>query len=129
MDKWEELAKTLTSFVIPVRNQVMHHRPMYLWQLQKLQKTEQVVDALLESAVTELSEEERAGARQVSEEWSRAWAHTLGELVRLIPTTVGDIMGPFLKQQEELSRAFRDVPGATREFLRLFQCRHKLTEI
>ncbi len=108
VDKWEELAKTLTSFVIPVRNQVMHHRPMYLWQLRELQETEQVVDALLESAVTELSKEDRAKVRQVSEDWSRAWAHKLNELIRLIPTTVGDITGPFLKQQEEVSRALRE---------------------
>jgi len=103
-DEWKELAESLTDFVIPVRNKVMHHRPMYLWQLRKLEETEQVVDTLLASAVAELSEEERAEARRVSEEWSRAWARTLGELVRPILPTVGDIMGPFLKQQEELSR-------------------------
>jgi hypothetical protein len=106
-DKWKELAGILTDFVIPVRNKVMHHRPMHVWELRELRETEQVVDTLLASAVAELSEEERAEARQVSEEWSRALARVLAEAVRPA-ITVQDIMGPFLKQQEELSRMFAE---------------------
>jgi len=108
VNKWKEITKTLTDSVIPVRNKVMHHRPMQLWELRKLQDAKQAVDTLLASAVAELPEQERTEARQVSEEWLSAWARTLGELVRPILPIVGDIMGPFLKQQEELSRMFTE---------------------
>ena len=104
-DEWKNLAASLTEFVIPVRNKVMHHRPMHRWQLQRLEETEHVVDTLLASARTELPEEERAEARQVSEEWTRAWSRTLSELVRPELLTIG-IIGPFLKQQEEWTRAW-----------------------
>lgn len=110
-DEWKELAKSLTDFVIPVRNRVMYHRPMYLWELRELEETGQIVDTLLASASTELSEEERAQARQVSEEWSQAWAHTLEELTRPMLLPVVNAMRPFLEQQEELSQEWLRILG------------------
>jgi hypothetical protein len=100
VDKWKELTKTFTNSVIDVRNKVMHHRPMHLWELRKLQEIRQSLDALLASAAAELPEEKRAEARQVSEEWSRA----LAELIRSSLPTAGNIVAPFLKQQANLSQ-------------------------
>jgi len=107
VDEWKQLTNTLNGFVIPVRNQVMHHRPMFLWQLQKLQETRQSIDTLLASAVAELPEQGRAEARQVSEEWSRA----LAELIRSSVPTAGNIIAPFLKQQADLSQMFSFILG------------------
>jgi len=113
VDKWKELTKTFTSFVIDVRNKVMHHRPMHLWELRKLQETKQSLDTLLASAVAELSEQGRAEARKVSEEWSRALAHTLDELIRSTFPTAGNIIAPLLKQQADLSQMFSSILGKT----------------
>jgi len=111
VDKWKELTKTFTNFVIDVRNKVMHHRPMHLWELRKLQETKQSIDTLLASAVAELSEQGRAEARKVSEEWSRALAHTLDELIRSTFPTASNIIAPFLKQQADLSQMLSGVLG------------------
>jgi hypothetical protein len=109
VDKWKELAKTLTEFVIPVRNQVMHHRPMHDWQLRRLQATAEVVDSLLSAAVAELSEAERAEARQVSGEWFNAWARALGELSFAALAEVGSVVKPLMKQQEEISQTWNRI--------------------
>jgi len=105
--KWKEIEEDLTNLVIPVRHKVMHHRPMHLWELQKLQEAKQSLDALLASAATKLSEEERAQAFRVSEDWLSALASTLGELARPV-LEVSDTMGSFVKQQGELLSTFRE---------------------
>jgi len=109
VDKWKALTKIFTDFVIDVRNRVMHHRPMHLWELRKLQKTKQSIDTLLASAVGELSEQGRAEARKVSEEWSRAVAHRLDELIPSTFPTAGNIIAPLLKQQADLSQMLSGV--------------------
>jgi len=94
-DKWSKLAGVLVGDVIPMRNKVMHHRPMYRWQLKRLQGIEQEVDDVLASALVELPEEERVEARQLTEEWSLAWRSSLAD----------DAIASLLKpQQEEWSR-------------------------
>ena len=112
-DQWKELEETITGLVIPVRNKVMHHRPMHFWELQELQQTEEKVDALLASARKELSEEERIEARQVSEEWARAWSRTIAELAPPPRLLAADLMKPFFEQQEEFSRAISEQIGRT----------------
>jgi len=120
VNKWAETAKNLNAFVIPIRNKVMHHRPMHLWELQKLQEAKQSLDTLLGSAAPKLSEEERAQAFRVSEDWLSTLASTLGELVRPV-LKVSDVMGSFWKQQEEWSRALREPGNAIQRFGKLLR--------
>ncbi len=124
INKWVDTAKTLTDFVIDVRNKVMHHRPMHLWELQKLQETGQSLDTLLASAATKLSEEERAQALRVSEDWLSALTSTLGELVR--PSLkFSDAIGSFWKKQEELSRALGEPGNVIQRFGELLRDQQK----
>ena len=123
--KWKEIEEDLTNLVIPVRHKVMHHRPMHLWELQKLQEAQHSLDTLLGSAATKLSEEERAQALRVSEDWLSAFVSTLGELV-LPVLKVSDVMEAFWKQQEGWSRALREPENAIQRFGKLFWDRQQI---
>ena len=125
IEKWVEMKKTLID-VIPVRNKVMHHRPMHIWELRKLQETRQNLDSLLESAVTKLSDTDRAQALRVSEDWLTALASTLSKLARPV-SELSDTMESLVKQQGKLLSTFREqtAENAIQQFWELLQDRQE----
>jgi hypothetical protein len=103
VEDWKNLAHTLRDFVIPLRNKVMHHRPVFRYELRKLVETDQTVTMLLASAVTELSQEDRSEAHQISEEWTRMMARDL-RMVTDSLSAMRDITEPFRKWEDDMSR-------------------------
>ena len=61
--QWEQMKKSL-NFVINERHKVMHHRPIRFGVLDALQNKKRELFTLLESAKTELLEQERTEAQQ-----------------------------------------------------------------
>jgi len=68
-ERWRDLQKTIQEEVVSRRHRVMHHRAMHRWELEKLEGIEQEVNALIGSAKSQLTEEERAQVRRTSREW------------------------------------------------------------
>ncbi|MBC8492238.1 MAG: hypothetical protein H8D43_00530 [Chloroflexi bacterium] len=96
-DQWSELKEDIRKFVIPARNEVMHHRPMRLYELRNLSRIEEGIRALLASAKAELSQEERVEARRISLDFIDVIRRQQEELARTM-------LEPFRRQQEELAR-------------------------
>jgi len=66
IEEWKELERSLLKDGLPLRNKVMHHRPMYLYELDKLKELEHKFETVLASAKEKLGDEERATAERIS---------------------------------------------------------------
>ncbi len=67
--QWEQFRKDIETVVIPIRNRVMHHRPVQYADIEKLRKVRKQMLALIGSAKPELSKEELYRARKDSNEY------------------------------------------------------------
>ena len=65
-EEWKELEKSLLKEGLPLRNKVMHHRPMYLYELKKLNELKNKFNTVLASAKEKLGDEERTIAKRIS---------------------------------------------------------------
>jgi hypothetical protein len=128
-EQWRDLQKTIQEEVILRRHRVMHHRAMHLWELEKLDEIEQEVDALIGSAKSQLTEEERAEVRKTSEEWldviQRAQAlqmerlnEVIGRLTMAVPSPTEELA----RTMSAFSRALAEaVPSPTEELARVMR--------
>jgi hypothetical protein len=66
--QWDDLKKELENFVINVRNKAMHHRPIRLCVIKKLDEIKEELIKVFDSAKSELSEEEIIEAKQEIQE-------------------------------------------------------------
>lgn len=64
INDWKKLESYLLKYGMPIRNKVMHHRPMYIWELEKLSEIDTQIDTILGSKV-ELKEEDRIEANKI----------------------------------------------------------------
>jgi hypothetical protein len=109
-EQWNELAKSIRELVIPLRNKVMHHRPVWLYELRKLQSAEESLRDLLASAKKELSEEERVEAQRISKDFFELMRRRQEELARAL--------GPIRRQQEEWVRILEPIQRQQEEWAR-----------
>jgi CRISPR/Cas system-associated endonuclease Cas3-HD len=65
INDWDNLKSSLLKDGIPLRNKVMHHRPIYLFELEKLKELKKQVDVVLSSAKVELEDKNRIEASQI----------------------------------------------------------------
>mgnify|MGYP001067994297 CR=1 FL=1 len=132
-DQWSELEKDITGSVIPARNKVMHHRPMRLYERRDLSRIEESIRSFLTSAKTELSQEERVEARQISidfinglrrqqEEWARAvegLALATLELYRRLQEQMAPLtLEPYRRLPEQMERALLELVPRQQELAR-----------
>jgi len=148
-DRWSELEKDITGFVIPARNKVMHHRPMRLYELRELSRIEESIRVLLISAKTELSQKERIEARRISidfidvirrqqEEWARAlesiqrWqqesAHAMLEPIQRQQQEWARVLEPIRRQQQEWARVLEPIRRQQQEWARVLEPTRGLQE-
>lgn len=66
-EKSIDLGIDLREKIIPLRNKVMHHRPIRLFELDIAKEVERKTKALLKTAKAKLSEGERENAKQISD--------------------------------------------------------------
>jgi hypothetical protein len=66
-EEWEKLKKELQSFVIDVRNKVMHHRPIRFDILKKLEELQKKLITIFDSAKPQLSEVDKQEVKQKTE--------------------------------------------------------------
>jgi hypothetical protein len=66
--KWDNLQRDLKGFVVDVRNNVMHHRPIGFFVIKKLDEIKEELIKVFDSAKSELSEEEIIEAKQEIQE-------------------------------------------------------------
>ena len=120
--QWSELKKTIAETVVPIRDRVMHHRPVFHWELEELERVREDVRELIDSAVEELPEDERVRARQVSEEWGLTFVKNLmqqEELIReIVRPSVEAIRTVVEMQPEWLARGIVEASLPSEELLR-----------
>jgi hypothetical protein len=66
-EEWEKLKKELQSFVIDVRNKVMHHRPIRFHILKTLEELQKKLITIFNSAKSQLSEVDKQEVKQKTE--------------------------------------------------------------
>ena len=94
--------------MIRVRHKVMHHRPVHIWALKRLQEYEEELSELLESAEEELSAEFRF---KITIEQSEAMTATIARSIAdsmqpIIARSIADSMQPIIDSQRILSESF-----------------------
>ncbi len=65
---WDNLQRDLKGFVVDIRNNVMHHRPIGFFVIKKLDEIKEELIKVFDSAKPELTEEERIEAKQEIQE-------------------------------------------------------------
>jgi hypothetical protein len=124
--EWDSLREQITNVVIPARNRVMHHRPISFDQLQELDRIKHETVALITATKTELTETERAEAREDSQEYINDIAQmgfrpTLEISAKALREVENIGLRADWQQIEEMLRrdtAFADYAQVTREMVR-----------
>jgi hypothetical protein len=106
--QWEQMKKSL-NFVINERHKVMHHRPIRFGVLDALQNKKRELFTLLESAKTELLEQERTEAQQEVRDLREILAQIKERIPPLVQqqnsqlaTQLKGIIDPLLQQNSQL---------------------------
>jgi hypothetical protein len=119
-EQWKKLEKILIKFIIPQRNNVMHHKPMYLGALKALSNKRDEIIKLIDSAKSRLSEEERIKAKSEMEEINAIqqidaehagklvedYRHSLEKQIEDIKRSFASSRHPLEKQIEDIKRSF-----------------------
>jgi hypothetical protein len=97
-EEWTTAAKSLTEWVIPLRNKVMHHRPIRRYEFERLQKENHTVLNALKAKRRVLKPEEKTELRNEAQILSQSLRY---ELER--NRSLHDILQ---RQRQELAEAF-----------------------
>ena len=117
--KWTNLQKDLKGFVVDVRNNVMHHRPIGFFVIKKLDKIKEELIKVFDSAKPELSEEERIEAQQEIKEM-KSTLENLKKMMTVQPSATENLRKMMTVQPstEENLRKIMTVQPSTEENLR-----------
>lgn len=107
IDDWNNLKSLLLNYGIPLRNKVMHHRPIYLFELEKLEELKKQVDAVLSSAKVELEDMNRIEASQIG-----------NSIIGIIKAKqdLASMMEPIMKVQQDFVSTMEPIMKAKQDF-------------
>jgi len=97
-EEWTIAAKSLTGWVIPLRNKVMHHRPIRQYEFDRLQKEIEIVRKALKAKRRVLKPEERAELQNKTQDLSQSLRHELEQI-----RSFHDILQ---RQRQDLAKVF-----------------------
>ena len=120
INDWDNLKLLLSRDGIPLRNKVMHHRPIYLFELEKLKELKKQVDTVLSSAKVELEDKNRIEANQIGNsifdiiKAQQGFASTLKPIIKA-QQDLASTMEPIIKAKQDFASTLEPIIKAQRD--------------
>ena len=121
INDWNNLKSLLLMDGIPLRNKVMHHRPIYLFELEKLDELKKQVDAVLSSAKVELEDKNRIEASQIGSsiigiiKAKQDFASTMEPIMK-VQQDFASIMEPIMTVQQNFASTMEPIMKVQQDF-------------